>query len=304
MKGISADELASRMPVDWGLHYDPPKIVGLSTGVSACLLEGLPGEVSNPASDNHILSFAIRGEQRHRQWHDGRLVMNGCLPRNAVNIVPAGVVPRAVITTGVRVLHVYIPQDHLAAMADSMDLLPGSRTVEVIDPQFAPDRELSGLLATLRTAFNPIEPTGRLWREALCQAISARVLQRWSDVGQAVRTPVPAKGPVLASWQVNRILDRFASDLAAEPSLAELAADVGLSTFHFARAFKASTGLPPHQQLLALRLEKARELLEMSDLTVTEISAEVGYSDPGYLARLFRKHVGATPAAYRRERQA
>jgi AraC family transcriptional regulator len=99
-------------------------------------------------------------------------------------------------------------------------------------------------------------------------------------------------------------LDRFASDLAAEPSLAELAADVGLSTFHFARAFKASTGLPPHQQLLALRLEKARELLEMSDLTVTEISAEVGYSDPGYLARLFRKHVGATPAAYRRERQA
>jgi transcriptional regulator GlxA family with amidase domain len=44
-------------------------------------------------------------------------------------------------------------------------------------------------------------------------------------------------------------------------------------------------------------------MLETTNLPVTEIAAQVGYDDPGYLARLFRAHFGTTPANYRRERR-
>jgi transcriptional regulator GlxA family with amidase domain len=52
-----------------------------------------------------------------------------------------------------------------------------------------------------------------------------------------------------------------------------------------------------------LRLQRARELLEITDLPMSEIAAHVGYDDPSYLARLFRRHFGTTPVSYRRERR-
>ncbi|MFX8016085.1 helix-turn-helix transcriptional regulator, partial [Acinetobacter baumannii] len=58
-----------------------------------------------------------------------------------------------------------------------------------------------------------------------------------------------------------------------------------------------------HRFLVKLRIDKARELLESTDLPIIEIAAQVGYDDPSYLARLFRREVGVTPAAYRRERR-
>ncbi len=69
------------------------------------------------------------------------------------------------------------------------------------------------------------------------------------------------------------------------------------------RAFKTSTGVPPHRYLVQLRIKKARKLLETIDPPISEIAAQVGYDDPSYLARLFRREVGKTPAAYRRERR-
>jgi AraC family transcriptional regulator len=70
--------------------------------------------------------------------------------------------------------------------------------------------------------------------------------------------------------------------------------------FHFARMFKQSVGVPPRVYLTQLRLEKACELLEMTDLPVTEIAQEVGYSSNQVLARVFIKHRRMSPSNYRR----
>jgi len=84
-----------------------------------------------------------------------------------------------------------------------------------------------------------------------------------------------------------------------EVSLAELAASVNLSPFHFARAFKRSTGLPPHRFQQRLRMESARELLRTTQLSVTDIALRVGYGSSQALARAFRRDAGATPAEFR-----
>lgn len=109
----------------------------------------------------------------------------------------------------------------------------------------------------------------------------------------------PARGG-LAPWARRRCLDLMRERLSDDISLDELAAEAKLSPFHFARMFKQSLGVPPRVYLTRLRLERACELLEGTDLPVTEIASEVGYSSNQVLARLFIKHRHMTPSDYRR----
>lgn len=90
------------------------------------------------------------------------------------------------------------------------------------------------------------------------------------------------------------IREYIQANLSRDISLAELAELAGLSRFHFTRSFKRSIGLPPHQYLLRQRIERAKELLALGRLPVSEIAASVGLPGPGQLARTFRRMTGIT----------
>ena len=88
----------------------------------------------------------------------------------------------------------------------------------------------------------------------------------------------------------------------AEPlDLAALAREAGYSKFHFARAFAAAYGESPRAYLTRRRLERAKALLRVANLTVTEICFLIGFESLGSFSSLFRRVVGQTPSAYRRE---
>jgi AraC-like DNA-binding protein len=110
---------------------------------------------------------------------------------------------------------------------------------------------------------------------------------------------VPPKGG-LAPWAERRCLELIRARLSEDVSLDELAAEAQLSPFHFARMFKQSVGVPPRVYLTRLRVEKACDLLEHTDLPITEIALEVGYSSNQVLARVFLKHQRMSPSDYRR----
>lgn len=116
---------------------------------------------------------------------------------------------------------------------------------------------------------------------------------------QAQMPPIVHRGG-LAAWQVRRAIEMIQANVGGEMTLPTLAAEVGLSPYHFARAFKTSTGKPPHAYQTGLRIERAKWLLEHSMLSVTEIALEVGYESSQALARLFQRSVGLSPSAYRR----
>lgn len=88
--------------------------------------------------------------------------------------------------------------------------------------------------------------------------------------------------------------------LAEDVPLADLGALTGLTAFHLCRAFRVSTGLPPHRWHLMLRVERAAELLSATDRPITEIAGLVGYDDPGRLATAFRRAKSCTPREYPR----
>jgi len=70
--------------------------------------------------------------------------------------------------------------------------------------------------------------------------------------------------------------------------------------YHFARLFRRTVGVPPHQYVLRRRVERAKELLLTGRLGLSEVALAAGFSDQSHLTRVFRRAVGLTPARFRR----
>jgi transcriptional regulator GlxA family with amidase domain len=75
----------------------------------------------------------------------------------------------------------------------------------------------------------------------------------------------------------------------------------GLNPRTFTRRFIAASGYPPMEYVHSLRVEEAKQILETESLSVDEVGHHVGYEDPAYFHRLFKRKVGLTPARYRRK---
>jgi len=116
------------------------------------------------------------------------------------------------------------------------------------------------------------------------------------------KTPPPSRGGLPPSL-TQRICEYVDSHLDEKISLESLAAMAGLSTYHFARAFHQSVGMPPHSYLLNRRLEQVQRMLRETQLPLSEIAAATGFSDQSHLARHFRRKTGISPSVARwRER--
>jgi AraC-like DNA-binding protein len=102
---------------------------------------------------------------------------------------------------------------------------------------------------------------------------------------------------------VKRACERLDADLRGTVSLQQLAVEFGLSVSHFSRAFRISTGLPPHQWLLRQRVNAAKQLMTARDLSLSEIAISAGFANQSHFTRVFSAQVGASPAAWRRETQ-
>ncbi len=104
----------------------------------------------------------------------------------------------------------------------------------------------------------------------------------------------------LAPWQERRAKDALMAHLDGDIGLDELARLCSLSRSHFARAFKRTTGTSPHRWLMAQRVERTKDLLLHSSLSIEQIAASCGFADQSHLTRVFTKQVHATPGRWRR----
>lgn len=104
----------------------------------------------------------------------------------------------------------------------------------------------------------------------------------------------------MSAAQVRIITDYMEIHLAEKTAIADLAALVDLTRFHFIRSFKQATGITPHQFLIRRRVERAKELLSQRNLDISEVAARTGFSSATQLTRSFRQISGMTPSAYAR----
>lgn len=104
----------------------------------------------------------------------------------------------------------------------------------------------------------------------------------------------------LAPWQLNRVSQHMEANLSMPLQLDELAKIAQLSVSYFARAFKGSTGLPPHRWHLHLRVKRSQELLMQGEFPLAHIALETGFADQSHFTRVFSRLVGVSPGAWRR----
>jgi AraC family transcriptional regulator len=105
----------------------------------------------------------------------------------------------------------------------------------------------------------------------------------------------------LTARQIPRVKEFIDAQISNDITISDLAAVIGLSQFHFIRAFKDTVGLSPYQYVLSERVRRAKGLLSKRDLSTADVALAVGFHDVSQLNRVFRKFVGVTPTAFRRE---
>ena len=98
--------------------------------------------------------------------------------------------------------------------------------------------------------------------------------------------------------KLQALLDRHYCD---DISISDLASQAGLRAESFIRAFRQGYNVTPHAYIMMRRINEAKNLLLLTSLSVKEIAARVGFSDPSYFGAVFRRHTSMTPNRFRRE---
>ncbi|QLG91423.1 helix-turn-helix transcriptional regulator [Pseudomonas yamanorum] len=207
-------------------------------------------------------------------------------------ILPAEHQSAWVINGEIRLAHVYFsPEQFALGCVTLLDREP--RELQLRENTFLEDARQAHRFHQL-IGLNWHEPAERLLTSSLAHEMLSHTLL--SQVG--MREGLRLKGG-LAAHQRRQLVEYIDQQLAEPISLGQLAGMCALSEYHFARMFRESFGLPPHQYLLARRVNRARELLRSSSLPLSEIALACGFSSASHFTNRFRQAMGATPGEYR-----
>lgn len=138
-------------------------------------------------------------------------------------------------------------------------------------------------------------PAGRLFSDSLIQTLTLHLLANYSTVGSRIEN----LNGGLSGYKLRRVKEFINENLEEDLSLAEISAVAELSQYHFARAFRKTTGLTPQKFLMQQRIERAKELLANDELPIVEISLRTGFKNQSHFTTLFRKFTKLTPKTWR-----
>jgi AraC family transcriptional regulator len=223
-------------------------------------------------------------------------------PAGSIIVVPAGS-PALWRWRGLKTsMHVYLAPrlvSQVAAEAFELDparvsippLLDGVHAAQLRAAMMAVDRQL-----------NDNGAGSRLAAESLANIVAVHLIRSARSAPYTAKDPAARVDGPLPQARLRNVAAFVEANLHRGLTLEQMAATAHLSVYHFARQFRAATGLPPHQFVIARRVERARHLLsEGGDdgLSLSEIAFRVGFSDQSQLGHHFRRITGVTPRQFR-----
>jgi AraC family transcriptional regulator len=213
---------------------------------------------------------------------------------------PKGSVSKFTAQGSIRFAQIYVSEGLIDRAASFIHFAPKLSTRLRDDLVFASNSTLEGLARQYLDA--GLNGATTLEMEARALLLMNSLLAAHYDESFE-RTAIESKRGGLAPHQLNRVTDYLMARLADDIALAELAAIASLSPHHFCRAFKQSTGLPPHAWLAHKRMERAQEMMAAHpQMGLTEIALCVGYQSQAAFGAAFKRVTGATPSQLRRGR--
>jgi AraC-like DNA-binding protein len=162
------------------------------------------------------------------------------------------------------------------------------------------DAIISQALVAIQQEIESPGPNSTSYVDCLLMLLLNRLIRCASNLATSSVRPRYAKGG-LAHWRLKQAVQLLESDSTKAPLLSEIAELINLHPTSFCRAFKQSTGVPPHRYLLIHRTNQAKRMMEDRDRTLTQIALDCGFSSSSQFSAAFKRIVGVSPRAFRRE---
>ncbi|WP_331374666.1 helix-turn-helix transcriptional regulator [Sinorhizobium chiapasense] len=248
--------------------------------------------------DGYLVCLQLLDLEPHPYWVEGRPVTIAPIRSGQFTLLDLNCEHSSVLADPIDCLAIYISRQALDRIAEERGVSRMS-TIGIAPGVPLDDVVVRSLGSSLLPALQRPEQASQLFLDHVGMALLAHLGSAYGDMRAAHR---PKRGG-LAPWQERRAKEILMGHLDGEIALEDLAHECGLSRSHFARAFKETTGAPPHRWLLARRIERAQDLLLNSNLSITEIASSCGFADQSHFTRVFAKMVETGPGEWRRCRR-
>jgi AraC family transcriptional regulator len=231
-------------------------------------------------------------------WCDNRNVSSRGISAGTIHISDMRHEWRADIRSPFHVVNFYMPQvvlneianDHDAARIDELNCPINSAHVDTV---------LKNLTLAILPALVRPEQANKLFADYAARAVIVHLARTYGSL--RIRGKCGRGG--LAPWQERRAKEMLLADLSGDLNLPDLASACRLSASHFSHAFRQTVGYPPHQWLLAQRVERAKQLILNTRQPLSEIALMTGFADQSHFTRVFTQRVKASPAAWKRTQE-
>jgi AraC family transcriptional regulator len=252
----------------------------------------VPGRLLEHTSNLHEINIPLDGQLvTEKRSSTGKLIRTKALTGN-VCLTPAGQTGAAFWNKNLDNMGILLQPDFVTQTAMENRFSNNFQFIEIYKNE---DPLVQHIGLTLLAESNAETPSGRLYADSLIQTLTLHLLKNYSTANFVAENTNGG----LSGYKLRRVKEFIDANLEEDLSLAEIASVAGLSQYHFARAFRKSTGLTPQHYVMRQRIERAKELLAKDDLPIVEISLRTGFKNQSHFTTLFRKYTKFTPKLWR-----
>jgi AraC family transcriptional regulator len=259
----------------------------------------LLNELVIPPSDNHCLVLNLSAPLELNA-HLGKTGCAGNVRAGEVAIIPAGT-PWSCQSAGSRtynLLLLYLRPLYVRNAAADID---ASYEELPLTPQIGfTSQHIRHIALSLLSELQERNVMGRLYADSLAIGLAMQLIRHYSSL-KDVQIGHGGMAPHRLRKAIGLIDQHLNGEEQGRVGLRLVAKEVGMSYFHFSRAFKQSLGMSPTKYIGARRIERAKRLMQETDFPISEIALRSGFSSQSHFTTSFRRLTGVTPRSFRRE---
>lgn len=263
-----------------------------ASGAEMFFVEQNTHDTVDEMGDYHCLALISRWDNSSAIFDFGEGPKHTAISPGSLSFQPASSSPRIIVEGRPDVMGFTFPDRAISTLLG--DAAPSRGSFDVLTQNAAFfGRELRHLVASLWDTAANDGPMAGLKIDGLFQLLIVRLVEL---SGQALKTTTAG----LSQDQIAKAFALIEDRLDEGLSLPEIADEVGVSHFYFARCFKAQTGDTPHGYVMERRLDRAKDALQDRHARIADIAYACGFSSQQHMTTAFSKHLGVTPARYRK----